>query len=242
MKKQGLMLAAMATIAVSGVTPGAVQAQDEGMIVVTASRVDRDDYDEYYDESQSAIGLTRKADNFVKPLFINSDSRDPDVRRAEVTAMLEDAMKLAARQGIALVAGDYKLVPLTAETLKGLSYGVGNRPDTTRVKIYARLPVGGSFAGVKEVDTAVAAFVKAVPVTGRSYIETGGTDLAINNPQGYRGAVVKAIADEAKRYAAMFGPDYGIEIRGLDSELYFKQASETEVFLYISHNFVIRPK
>jgi hypothetical protein len=33
-----------------------------------------------------------------------------------------------------------------------------------------------------------------------------------------------------------------IEICGLDSELYFKLASETEVFLYISHSFVIRPK
>ena len=244
MKKQCVVLAALTVSALSGAMPAGAQAQDDSgaMIVVTGSRVDRDDYDQYYDDEQSAIGLTRKADNFVKPIFINSDSRDPDNRRAEVTAMLQDVMKLAGKQGIALVAGDYKLMPLTAETLKTLSYGVGDRPDTTRVKIYARLPVGGNFAGVKEVDTAIGAFVKAVPLTGRSYIETGSTDLAINDPQGYRGAVVKAIADEAKRYAAMFGPDYGIEIRGLDSELYFKQASETEVFLYIKHTFVIRPK
>jgi hypothetical protein len=60
-----------------------------------------------------------------------------------------------------------------------------------------------------EFDTAIAAFVKTVPVSGRSYIETARTDLAINNPHAYRGAVVKAIADEAKRYAAMFGNDYG---------------------------------
>lgn len=238
MKRQALVLAALTALAL----PSGLQAQDDAMIVVTGSRVDRDDYDEYYDQEQSAIGLTRKADNFVKPIFINSDSRDPETRRAEVTAMLQDVIRLAGKQGIALVAGDYKLVPLTDETLKSLSYGTGSRPDTTRVKVYARLPVGGNFAGVKEVDAAIAAFVKAVPVTGRSYIETGGTDLAINNPQGYRGAVVKAIADEAKRYAGMFGPDYGIEIRGLDSELFFKQASETEVFLYISHSFVIKPK
>ena len=222
--------------------PVPVWAQAEESIVVTGSRVERDSYDQYYDDEQSAIGLTRKADNFVKPIFINSDSRDPDVRRAEVTAMLEETMRLAAKQGIGLVAGDYKLATLTPETLKELSYGTGSRPDTTRVKIYARLPVGGAFAGVEEVDKTIAAFVKTVPVSGRSYIETGSTDLAINNPQSYRGAVVKAIADEAKRYAAMFGPDYGIEIRGLDSELYFKQASETEVFLYISHSFVISPK
>ena len=231
-----------ATALAATAMPFPVWAQAEESIVVTGSRVERDSYEQYYDDEQSAIGLTRKADNFVKPIFINSDSRDPDVRRAEVTAMLEETMRLAAKQGIGLVAGDYKLTTLTPDSLKELSYGTGSRPDTTRVKIYARLPVGGSYAGVEEVDKAIAAFVKTVPVSGRSYIETGSTDLAINNPQSYRGAVVKAIADEAKRYAAMFGPDYGIEIRGLDSELYFKQASETEVFLYISHSFVIRPK
>jgi hypothetical protein len=194
MIKHCIMVAAMAAV----VAPAPLAAQDEESIVVTGSRVERDSYDQYYDDEQSAIGLTRKADNFVKPIFINSDSRDPDVRRAEVTAMLEETMRLAARQGIVLVAGNYKLVALTPETLEDLAYGTGNRPDTTRVKIYARLPVGGSFTGVEDVDKAIAAFVKTVPVSGRSYIETGGTDLAINNPQGYRAAVVKAIADEVR--------------------------------------------
>lgn len=237
MLKTVVVAAALASL----IAPTALAAQDE-MIVVTGSRVDRGDYDDYYDSDQSAIGLTRKADNFVKPIFINSDSRDPAIRRAEVTAMLEATIRLAAQKNIALVAGDYKLVALTPETIEDLSYGNGSRPDTTRVKIYARLPVGGRFSRVDAVDETIADFVKAVPVNGRSYIETAGTDLAINNPQSYRGEVVKAIADEAKRYAAMFGSDYGIEIRGLDSELFFKQASETEVFLFIEHNFVIKPK
>ncbi|TRD11577.1 hypothetical protein FGU71_06680 [Erythrobacter insulae] len=173
---------------------------------------------------------------------MNSDSRDASVRSAEVTAMLQAAIARAQSQAIALVAGDYKLAPLTLAAMDDLTFGRGNRPDTTRVKIYARLPVGGKFTSVDQVDEAITAFQKSVPATGRSYIESGPTDLAIDNPDQYRGAVVKAIADESKRYAAMFGSDYGIEIRGLDSELYFKQASQTEVFLYIEHNFVIKPK
>lgn len=222
--------------------PAPLAAQSEELIVVTGSRNERGSYDAYYDEQQSAIGLTRKADKFVKPIYINSDSRGPEIRRAKVTAMLQETIRLAAKEGIALIAGDYRLVPLTEQTLKNLSFGTGTRPDTTRVKIVARLSVGERFARVGEVDTAIAAFVKTVPVSGRSYIETARTDLPINNPQANRGAVVKAIADEAKRYAAMFGNDYGVEIRGLNSGLFFKQASETEVFLYIAHTFVIRPK
>lgn len=81
-------------------------AQREELIVVTGSRNERGSYDAYYDEQQSAIGLTCKADNFVKPIYINSDSRDPEIRRAEVTAMLQETICLAAKEGIALVAGD----------------------------------------------------------------------------------------------------------------------------------------
>ena len=231
----------LAAAAVSVVLPAASLAQDT--VVVTGTRIDRSDYDEYYEEDQSAIGLTRTADYFVKPIFVNSDSREFDIRRQEVDSMLRALIARARSEGLTLVAGEYKLSPLSLETMDDLlSYGVGDRPDTTRVKLYARLPVGGKFRGVDQVDETILAFRKAVPVTGRSYIETGSTDLAIDNPDQYRGGVVKAIADESRRYAAMFGSDYGIEIRGLDSELYFKQASQTEVFLYIEHSFVIAPK
>ncbi len=232
---------AVALGAASLAIPVEVWAQET--VVVTGSRIERSDYDEYFDGDQSAIGLTRTADYFVKPIYVNSDSRDAAVRRSEVNAMLEATIALAEAKGISLVAGEYKLAPLTRENMADLvSYGRGGRPDTTRVKIYARLPVGGAFEGVDAVDQAVRAFKTEVPVTGRAYMETGSTNLAIDDPDQYRGAVVKAIANEARRYAAMFGSDYGIEIRGLDSELYFNQASQTELFLYIEHSFVIKPK
>lgn len=232
---------AIALGAASLAIPVEVWAQDT--VVVTGSRIERSDYDEYFDDDQSAIGLTRTADYFVKPIYVSSDSRDAAVRRSEVNTMLEATIALAESKGISLVAGEFKLAPLTLENMDDLvSYGRGTRPDTTRVKIYARLPVGGAFEGVDEVDQAVRAFKTEVPVTGRAYMETGSANLAIDDPDQYRGAVVKAIADEARRYAAMFGSDYGIEIRGLDSELYLNQASQTELFLYIEHSFVIKPK
>ncbi|MEL7199723.1 MAG: hypothetical protein AAGL10_15540 [Pseudomonadota bacterium] len=233
------LILASAMVAVS--MPVSLSAQDT--VIVTASRVERDDYDEYYDDEQSAIGLTRTADFFVKPIYVNSDSRDPNVRRTEVDAMLRATIERAQAQGISLVAGRYKLSPLSLNTMEDLLvYSRGNRPDTTRVQLYARLPVGGRFKGQDQVDETIEAFRKDVPATGRSYIETGSTELAIDDPDQYRGAVVRAIANESKSYAAMFGGDYGVEIRGLDSELFFKQASQTEVFLFIEHSFVISPK
>lgn len=113
MKKYVLMVAAASVL-----MPVEVWAQDT--VVVTASRIDRSDYDEFYDDGQSAIGLTRTADFFVKPIYLNSDSRDPQVRRSEVNAMLLATIELAEARGISLVAGEYKLSPLTKGSMDDL--------------------------------------------------------------------------------------------------------------------------
>lgn len=217
-------------------------AQDDLSIVVTGQRNSMSQTNMYFDEGQSAIGLTRRADYFVKPIFVNSDSRDAGQRRDEVQAMLRATIEAAQREGISLVAGQYTLQPLTLQNYLDLPLGRGNLADTTRVQLYARLPLEGSNPRTTQVDQRIAEFVRNVPVTGRSYIDTGNTSLALSNPQQYRGAVVRAVADEANRYAAMFGSGYGVEIRGLESGLFWQQASETEVFLFIEHNFVIRPR
>jgi hypothetical protein len=184
----------------------------------------------------------RKADFFVKPLNINSDSRDATVRLEEVKTMLRATMTAAREQGISLVAGEYTLEAVTEDNLDRLTFGRGSRPDTTQVTIYARLPVDGTITSTAKADERINPFVKGVAATGRSYIETGATSLAITDPDKYRLDVVKVIAGEARSYSAQFGSDYGVEIRGLDTDLFWKQAGETDVFLYIKHNFVIRPK
>lgn len=216
-------------------------AGDNDIIIVTATRSDRSN-SAYYDDEQSAIGLTRRADYFVKRLYVSSDSRDADLRKSELLTMLRKTIELAPQSGISLVAGGYALKPVTLDNMDQLSIDKGNRPDTSRVTIYARIPIENTKQRTDDTNRRIEAFVKQIPVTGRSFIETGETSLAINNPDQYRLDVVKAIADESKRYAAMFGSDYGIEIRGLDSELYWQQADETHVFLYIEHSFMIKPK
>lgn len=228
--------------AVSLAIPVASVAQDENVVVVTGSRSDRSSNFEFYDDDQSAIGFTRRADYFVKPIYVNSDSRAEELRRDELFSMLRATIERADAEGISLVAGDYGLRPLTVANMEKLSVRSGGRPDTSRVTIYARLPVAGRDARARSANERIEAFAKGVPVTGRSFIQTGPISLAIDNPDQYRVDVVRAIAEESRRYASLFGSDYGVEIRGLDSELYWQQASETEVFLYIQHSFVIKPK
>ncbi|MEM8724799.1 MAG: hypothetical protein AAGE86_04665 [Pseudomonadota bacterium] len=229
-------------IGIAAIASIALPAVASAQVVVTGARQDRSTTNQYLGNDVSAIGLTRQADFFVKPLYVSSDSRDASIRRQEVTTMLRATIAAAQEQGIALVAGDYTLEPLTVGTLEDLTYGRGSRPDTTRVTIYARLPVDGPIKSVDEADKRIVPFVKSIAANGRSYIDTGKTSLAITDPDQYRIDVVQTIAQEARSYAAKFGSDYGIEITGLDSDLYWQQSSETEVFLYIQHEFAIKPK
>ena len=234
--------ALLAAAAFSLTIPAASIAQDENVVVVTGSRSDRSSNFQYYDDDQSAIGFTKRADYFVKPIYVNSDSRGGELRRNELFSMLRATIERAEQQGISLIAGDYGLRPLTVENMEKLTVRSAGRPDTSRVTIYARLPVSGKDARASLANERIENFAKAVPVTGRSFIQTGAISLAIDNPDQYRLDVVRAIAQESRQYASLFGGDYGVEIRGLDSELYWQQASETEVFMYIQHSFVISPK
>ncbi len=233
-----ILTAALVAVAL----PMPAAAQDT--IVVTGTRQDRSVGNAYFtaNNGPSAIGVTRKADYFVTPLYVSSDSRDRDARSEELFAMLSATIDRAAAQGITLVAGNYTLKPVTRANMRELPVRGGNRPDTSRVQIYARIPLEGEKASVRATAKDIAEFVKGIAATGRSFIDVGTTGLAIDDPEQYRADVVRHIAKVSTRYAEMFGSGYGVEINGLEGDLYWQQSSETEVFLYIEHDFAIRPK
>lgn len=238
-----LMLFATAIAVAAPVLP--LAAQDT--VVVTGSRQDRSSLNAYLGPTRngsgpSAIGVTRRADYFVTPLFVSSDSRNFEERKEELFKMLGETLKSAEAQGIDIVAGRFKLEPVTMANMRELPLVGGNRPDTNRVQIYARTPLRGEDPSVTRTAERIKEFVKAVPATGRSFIDVGTTGLGIDDPEQYRKAVVGEIAREATAYAKLFGNDYGVSITGLHGDLYFQQSSETEVFLYIEHTFDIAPK
>ena len=59
------------------------------------------------------IGFKRQADSAVRNIDIVSDSREEDMRRREVQAMLLDAIDRAKTAGFSLVTGQSELVEVT---------------------------------------------------------------------------------------------------------------------------------
>jgi hypothetical protein len=207
-----------------------------GEIIVTAQRASAD----YLDDEQPVLGLRKQADSAVQSVQINSDSREEATRKREIHAMLESAINRASGAGVQLVTGDFDLVSVTLANYKELIFRNGNRPDMSTVSFYVKSKLAGSTGSAQgRIDT----FIKSVPASGRSLMEKqGGLTLTIINPDQYRESIVKLIASESLKYASYFGPDYGVEVVGLNEQLSWAQASGTEVFLYIPYRFVVKPK
>lgn len=236
MTRSGMKFSILAGAALFAAFP--VQAQDEltGEVVVTGSRTDAD----YFDEDQTVIGLRRSADSAIQPVRIVSDSRDEEVRKREIRAMLESALQHASQSGVELVVGELALTAVTQGNYRDLVFTNAGRPDTSQVTFYVKSKMTGS-AG--DAQQRIDSFLKAVPATGRSLLEkTGALSLTIVNPDQYRDGIVRLIAAESKKYAGYFGSDYGVEISGLDNQLLWTQVSLSDVFLFIPYRFTIRPK
>ncbi|MBY0394210.1 MAG: TonB-dependent receptor [Novosphingobium sp.] len=220
--------------------PAAAMAEDDGMaeVIVTATRRDSDGFD----ERVPAVGLKRIADFAVQEVSITGDTRDAGKRIAEVYQMIENAIRLAPKHGVQLAYGQRTVEPLTLQNYKTLALSGAGRPDTSRAVFLIKVPLGGTMSGVV-AEKKIAEFIKAVEPVGRA--EFGNADdltLSVVAPDQYRGAVADAIAADARTMAAKLGPDYGVEIEGLNRPVEWTRASLSEVLLYIPYKLVVVPK
>lgn len=206
------------------------------------------------------IGLKRTADSAVRTIEIVSDSREEDMRKREVQAMLLDAIDRAKRDGFSLVTGQFELVEVTRANWQDQFPGLAGKADATddedddddnraqpgfeddgrtaTVHLKVKTKLSGS---IGSAQLKINGFVKSVPATGRSQIQQkGALALTIINPEQYRDEIYRRIAAGSQHAVSFYGPEYGLEVRGLDESIAWKQVSNTEVFLYIPYGFSVR--
>lgn len=110
-------------------TPLPAQEDGDGseFIVVTGSRIRSSSAP--LPDRRPVIGLRRPADGAVRQIEIGSDSRDEDMRRDEVEAMLLAALDRAKRDGLSLVTGDFEVKEVTRDNWRNLFPGLAGTPD-----------------------------------------------------------------------------------------------------------------
>jgi hypothetical protein len=256
-------LFACACLALSGAP---LRAQDgAGEIIVTGTRIRAPGGGVLPVQRPPVIGLKRQADSALRLIEIVSDSREEDMRKREVQAMLLAAIDRAKRDGLSLVVGDYEVVEVTRENwqdrfpaLAGKASAADDEDDdddededddnkpkpvfeddgstaTARLMVKARLT-----GSISDAQQKIRAFVKSVPATGRSLIaQRGGVALTIINPEQYRDEIYGRIAKGAKNATGFYGAEYGATVTGLDREIAWTQVSNIELFLYIPYSFTV---
>lgn len=217
--------------------PAAAQDYESAEIIVTSSRRESDGYD----ASVPAIGLRRVADFAVQTVTITGDTRDQAKRREEIYAMIRGAIAQASKSGVELATGDDVVEPLTLANYRNLTLASDNRPDAERVSFLVKAKLNGSDA--KAALDRIGGFVKATPAVGRALMtESGDLTLSVVGPEQYRSEIIGRIAQDALASAARFGPDYGVEARGVERPVEWTRASLTEILLYIPYTIAVVPK
>lgn len=207
-----------------------------GEVVVTANRLSAP----YAQQNRPVIGLRRRADSAVMRLTISSDSRDASDRTREIQTMVAAALDRAPAAGVELVTGAFDLVAVTRANYRSLPMLPAGRVDTSRVELMIKVRLTGS---AEEAQKHLKDFAEAIPRTGRALVEpVGGFTLTIVDPDQYRDRIVQLVAESARHYSAMFGPDYGVQVTGIDGQVAWSQVSQTEVFLYIPYSYTVVPR
>jgi hypothetical protein len=207
-----------------------------GEVVVTANRLNA----RYAQQDRPVVGLRRQADSAVMSISISSESRDLADRKREIHAMVVAALDRASGTGIEMVTGNFELTPVTKANYQELPFNSAGRVDTSQINFMIKVKLAGSTSAAEQ---RLDAFVKSVPRTGRGAIDkSGGLTLTIINPDQYREAIVKLIAEHTRHYAGIFGADYAVQLNGIDGQVLWSQVSGTDVFLYMPYRYTIVPK
>ncbi|AJP74388.1 hypothetical protein [Sphingomonas hengshuiensis] len=221
--------------------PVVAQAQDfsEAEIIVSGARRETDGFD----ASRPVVGLRRAADFAILYVTIAGDTRDAEKRRSEILAMVKSAIEIAPKFTVQLATGDEVVEALTLANYRDLGFTSDSRPDTNRTTFLAKVKLGAGVDGAAARDR-IARFIKAVPAVGRAEIRGSSGDLTLSvvGPDKFRGEILDILAADAKAVAARMGPDYGVELKGLDRPVEWSRAGLTDVFLYVPYNMVVRPK
>lgn len=240
--KAPLALAAALTASLAAIpapaqqTAAAANGPELGEVLVTANRQTT----RFYQQERPFVGLRRRADSAVMWFTISSDTRDEPTRRQEIHTVLLGAIDKAAAAGFELVSGNSQLQPVTRQNYKNLPIEWAGRVDTGKVQIMVKARLTGS---AEETQGRLSTFVWSIKKTGRATVETGGgIALTVINPDQYREAIIGLVAQDARRTAMQFGPEYAFSLTGIDGQVAWSQVSSTDVFLYIPYRYSIVPK
>lgn len=110
------------------------------------------------------------------------------------------------------------------------------------VTFLVKAPLAGK-ESASAAQALIKRFIEAVPEVGRAQMdEWGDSTLSVVSPDSYRQEIASRIAEDARAMSQRIGPDYVVEIEGLNMAVEWARSGLSDVFLYIPYKLVIVPK
>lgn len=201
-------------------------------IVVTGARLQR------YEMLQiPAVSMTRRADAVLVDATVWSDSRDPELRRREIRATLEDMARRARASEVTMaLRQDDALRPFTVDLAMRL-LGYGGRADSSQVVVQLRTATRGGDDTLDAARERFNRFIDSISANGRAVVDFEEDELqltVVDLPQ-YRAPLLAAIVEDGRRIAASMGEEYRPELSGLEGPVAFRRSGDLDLTLFIAY-------
>lgn len=188
------------------------------------------------------VFLKRQGDFLLMEISIESDSREPSVRRQEIRETVDALLALAKqRQDISVsIDANGLIYPLLSS--QNMPLVSGRRPDTSVAQIILRTPIPEKVKDVQELATRLNSFANSVKGVGRATVLVDGdTTVSVVNPHQYRKDVIAVVLDEVAQVTKRLGPDYRVVIKGLDQSMDWRNTDDISVIFFIPYSYEIIP-
>lgn len=239
MLRRGLVAAVLAVCAAA---PAFAQDAEEA-VVVTGTRLARQDFEAIQAMPMPHVTLRKRADSVVVDLFVRNDTRDAGQRAAEMRQALR-GLEARARTGgvtLALIDATSGIVRPFSMEIAERSIGNSGQPDTSMITIHLRTGVQGSDS-LDTINERINSFVTTAPHPGRTEMTPGAVNLVLNNPEQYHAALVTAIAGEGRAVAGQLGDGYGVSVTGLERQVAWRRTGELELTLFLPYTLMVVPR
>jgi len=193
-------------------------------------------------EAAPHVFLLRRVDHLITKVRVVCDTREPAKRRQELKDTLKSMIREAGKTGtISLGVGDEIVADLTERMLdKVIEPDAKADTSVAVVIIKTRVSKDDMF---DDATGRIEHFIETTPKVGRTeLLRDKDWELTIVGPEQYRAQIVAKIADDAKKTAALFGPDYSVRIGGLQNRVSWSQKGPLDLALYIQYDMAIAPR
>lgn len=225
------------------VFPLTSNAQFNDEIIVTGSRITSGS-----DYEQPHVVMKRRPDNVILSVSVICDTRDAKKRLEELEATMINVVNTARTMpeielGTLIEREDDDGNEITfVKPYHQAKFGdyvtSGYRADTSAVRLVLKTKVTPAYQTEEDAMKVLNSFIESVKTKGRTeVVDDGDPIMSIISPSQYRYELVADIAQDARRVAQAFGPDYFVDVDGLEAPIVFYQTGELELTLYIPYGF-----